>query len=65
MYDVLEKADALAIMTEWLDYRNPDFDRMREMMRGPLIVDSRNLYDPERMSELGFSYRCIGRSEVQ
>ena len=65
MYDVLDKADALAIMTEWLDYRNPDFDRMRDMMRRPLIVDSRNLYDPGRMSELGFSYRSIGRLEAQ
>ncbi|MDH3457761.1 MAG: UDP binding domain-containing protein, partial [Gemmatimonadota bacterium] len=63
--DVLDKADALAIMTEWLDYRNPDFDRMRDMMRRPLIVDSRNLYDPGRMSELGFSYRSIGRLEAQ
>ena len=61
MYDVLEAADALVIVTEWLEYRNPDFGRMQELLGNPLIVDGRNLYDPERMAELGFKYRGIGR----
>jgi UDPglucose 6-dehydrogenase len=60
-YDALRDADALAIVTEWLMYRTPDFDRMRSLMRHPLIVDGRNLYDPARMRDAGFDYHCIGR----
>lgn len=59
--DVLEGADALAIVTEWLEYRNPDFPRLRQLMRQPLIVDGRNLYDPDRLAKLGFTYDSIGR----
>jgi len=59
--DVLEGADALAIVTEWLEYRNPDFPKMRHLMRRPLIVDGRNLYDPDRLAKLGFTYDSIGR----
>jgi UDPglucose 6-dehydrogenase len=59
--DVLAGADALAIVTEWLEYRNPDFPRMRELMRRPLIVDGRNLYEPDRLAKLGFTYDSIGR----
>ncbi|HYT62283.1 MAG TPA: UDP-glucose/GDP-mannose dehydrogenase family protein [Gemmatimonadales bacterium] len=59
--DVLAGADALAIVTEWLEYRNPDFSRMRQLMRRPLIVDGRNLYDPDRLAKLGFTYDSIGR----
>jgi len=60
-FDVLGGADALAIVTEWLEYRNPDFLRMRELMRRPLIVDGRNLYEPDRLAKLGFTYDSIGR----
>lgn len=60
-YDALEGATALAIVTEWLEYRNPDFARMRQLLARPLIVDGRNLYDPERMARLGFTYDSIGR----
>ena len=60
-YDALAGADALVIMTEWLPYRNPDFERMRALLARPLILDGRNLYDPERMSRLGFDYHGIGR----
>jgi UDPglucose 6-dehydrogenase len=63
-YHALEGADALAIMTEWLEYRNPDFDRMRRLLARPLIVDGRNLYDPEKLSRLGFTYDSIGRRLV-
>ena len=48
-------------MTEWLVYRNPDFERMRKLLRRPLIVDGRNLYDPDRMPRSGFEYHGIGR----
>jgi UDPglucose 6-dehydrogenase len=60
-YDALAGADALAIVTEWREYRTPDFARMKKMMKRPLVVDGRNLYDPERMAKLGFTYDSIGR----
>ena len=60
-YDALQNADALAIVTEWLEYRTPDFTRMKELLRRPLIVDARNLYDPARIARLGFTYDSIGR----
>jgi UDPglucose 6-dehydrogenase len=60
-YAALEGADALAIVTEWLEYRTPDFQRVQGLLRRPLIVDGRNLYDPGRMAALGFTYDSIGR----
>jgi UDPglucose 6-dehydrogenase len=60
-YEALEGAAALAIVTEWLEYRNPDFDRIKGLLSRPLIVDGRNLYDPERLGRLGFTYDSIGR----
>jgi UDPglucose 6-dehydrogenase len=59
-YDALEGADALAIVTEWNEFRNPDFTYMRHQMRQPVIFDGRNLFDPARMRELGFVYSGIG-----
>jgi len=60
-YDALAGADALAIVTEWLEYRNPDYARMKQLLRRPLIVDGRNLYDPVKLGRLGFTYDSIGR----
>jgi UDPglucose 6-dehydrogenase len=60
-YSAAHGADALAVMTEWLVYRNPDFDRVRKLLRRPLLVDGRNLYEPDRMKALGFEYHGIGR----
>lgn len=60
-YDAVKGAAALAIVTEWLEYRNPDFDRMKGLMTRPVIVDGRNLYDPQRMAKRGFIYESIGR----
>ncbi|MDX2122266.1 MAG: UDP-glucose/GDP-mannose dehydrogenase family protein [Gemmatimonadota bacterium] len=60
-YSAAHGADALAIVTEWLVYRNPDFDRVKSLLRQALVVDGRNLYDPARMRALGFSYHGIGR----
>ena len=60
-YDALGGADALAIVTEWLEYRNPDFTRIKNLLNRPLIVDGRNLYDPEKLGRLGFTYDSIGR----
>jgi UDPglucose 6-dehydrogenase len=63
-YDCLEGADALLILTEWLAYRNPDFDRIRESLAEPVILDGRNLWDPARMGGLGFEYTSIGRASA-
>jgi UDPglucose 6-dehydrogenase len=60
-YDALRGADALAILTEWLEYRNPDFGKMKQLLSRPLIVDGRNLYLPEKLGRLGFTYDSIGR----
>jgi UDPglucose 6-dehydrogenase len=60
----LAGADALCIMTEWNDYKRPKFDEMRVQMRTAVILDGRNLYDPERMSAAGFQYHSIGRPAV-
>ena len=60
-YEALRDADALLIATEWSDFREPDFQRMLELMKSPLIFDGRNLYSPEKMRDLGFEYHSIGR----
>jgi UDPglucose 6-dehydrogenase len=64
MYDAVEEADALVIVTEWLEYRSPDFERIKSSMRRALVVDGRNLYDPEKLRRLGFTYVSIGRPAV-
>jgi UDPglucose 6-dehydrogenase len=61
-YDALRDADALAILTDWNEYRHPDFERMRSLLRRPVVVDGRNLYDPAKMQRLGFVYHSIGRA---
>ena len=60
-YEALEGAHALAVATDWNEYRHPDFERMRETMTGAVVVDGRNLYTPAKMLALGFSYHSIGR----
>ncbi|HWA15548.1 MAG TPA: UDP-glucose/GDP-mannose dehydrogenase family protein [Gemmatimonadales bacterium] len=60
-YKAAEGADALAIITEWRVYRTPDFDRLLKLLKQPIIVDGRNLYDPARLKKLGFRYSGIGR----
>ena len=62
--DVLEGAHALAINTEWQEFRNPDFAEMKRRMATPVIFDGRNLYDPKHMTEEGFTYYSIGRRRV-
>jgi UDPglucose 6-dehydrogenase len=63
-YDALPGADALLIVTEWNEFRRPDFARMREIMKSPIIFDGRNLYEPAQMKQEKFTYYPIGRSEV-
>ena len=60
-YEALDNADALLIVTEWRPYRRPDLARIARMLRRPLIIDGRNLFDPDRMSEQGIEYVSIGR----
>ncbi len=60
-YDILDGADALVVITDWSEYRNPDFDRIKSTLRSPTIVDGRNLYKPDRMAAGGFNYFPLGR----
>jgi len=60
-YDVIEGADALAIITEWNEFRTPDFDRMKSLMKAPVIFDGRNIYDVKTTRDKGFYYDSIGR----
>jgi len=63
-YDALTGADALAIVTEWSEFRNPDFKRIGDILNNPVIFDGRNVYALEKMEELGFYYESIGRKIV-
>jgi UDPglucose 6-dehydrogenase len=62
--DALQGADALAIVTEWREFRSPDFDHIKGALRSPVIFDGRNLYDPEQMKKAGFDYYAIGRGKI-
>ena len=61
-YDALKGADCLAIVTEWNEFRRPDFDRMKSLMKTPIVFDGRNLFTPEQMKQHGFTYYSIGRN---
>jgi UDPglucose 6-dehydrogenase len=63
--DALDNVDGLAIITEWSEFRTPNFEEMKKRMRGHVIFDGRNLYDIDTMQELGFTYYSIGRPPVQ
>ena len=60
-YDALTGVDALAIVTEWNEFREPDFEKMRQLMKSPVVFDGRNIYSPEHMRDLGFTYFSFGR----
>ena len=60
-YDALAGADALAVVTEWNEFREPNFERMRQLLKAPVVFDGRNIYSPEHMRALGFAYFSIGR----
>lgn len=62
--DALKDVDALAINTEWDVFRHPDFEKIKSQMKQPVIFDGRNLYDPEQMNSLGFTYYSIGRPPI-
>ena len=60
-YDALNKADCLLLLTEWNEFRRPDFDKIKELMSTPIIFDGRNQYDGERLIQRGFEYYCVGK----
>ena len=60
-YDAIDGSDAVVIVTEWNEFRNLDFARMKEIMKTPILVDLRNIYEPDQVAATGFSYRCVGR----
>ena len=60
-YDALKEADALIILTEWDEFREPDFEKIKQLMKQPIIIDGRNIYDPAEMEKLGFKYKSVGR----
>jgi UDPglucose 6-dehydrogenase len=64
-YDAVDGADALAVITDWHEYRHPDFTKVKSRLRQPIIVDARNLYALDRMKSLGFRYYSIGRERVE
>lgn len=60
-YEALEGSDALVVVTEWNEFRRPDFERLKTTLKQPVVIDGRNIYDPARMKALGFEYDSIGR----
>jgi UDPglucose 6-dehydrogenase len=60
-YEALSGADGLALVTEWNEFREPDFARMRKLMKEPVVFDGRNIYSPAQMKAHGFTYFSIGR----
>ncbi|MGV2288969.1 UDP-glucose/GDP-mannose dehydrogenase family protein [Trinickia sp. YCB016] len=63
--ETLSGADALVIVTEWKEFRSPDFNHMKSVLKSPVIFDGRNLYEPDAMAELGIDYYAIGRPRVE
>ena len=60
-YDCIKDADCLAVVTEWPEFKNLDLEKVRSLLRHPIVVDGRNLFDPVKMSALGFTYKSVGR----
>lgn len=63
-YEALKNADAMILLTEWNEFRRPDFNRIKSLLNKPIIFDGRNQFDSERLKELGFKYFCIGKGSV-
>ena len=62
-YDALRGADALIVVTEWNEFRRPNFQRIKELLKNPVVFDGRNIYDPAEMRKMGFTYYSIGRRD--
>ncbi len=63
-YDAMDGADALAILTEWNEFRALDIERVKSLLKRPVLVDLRNIYDPREMAAAGFEYSCVGRPKA-
>ncbi|MEI2420555.1 UDP binding domain-containing protein, partial [Arthrospira platensis SPKY2] len=61
--EALEGADCLALVTEWMEFRSPDFDALKAALKEPVIFDGRNVFDPDYVKRLGFTYYAIGRGD--
>lgn len=61
-YDALQDADALLILTEWNEFKQADLEKVKSLLKKPIIIDGRNIYDPKKMAKLGFTYFGVGRS---
>jgi UDPglucose 6-dehydrogenase len=62
-YDALAGADALLVVTEWNEFRRPNFATIKQLLKQPVIFDGRNIYDPEEIRKLGFTYASVGRKD--
>ena len=60
-YELAKDSDALVVVTEWNEFKQLDLDKVKDLLKTPVIYDGRNIYDPVRMKELGFTYQAIGR----
>jgi UDPglucose 6-dehydrogenase len=60
-YEVAEGADAIVVVTDWNEFKHLDMARVKDLMRGEVVVDGRNIYNPDEMSQMGFKYRGFGR----
>jgi UDPglucose 6-dehydrogenase len=60
-YEAVQGADGLVVLTEWQQFRNPDFQRIAGLLKHPVLFDGRNLYDPDYLRDKGLEYHCIGR----
>jgi UDPglucose 6-dehydrogenase len=63
-YEALKNSDGLIIATEWNEFRSPEFEKMKSHLRQPIIFDGRNIFDPDQVRKLGFTYYCIGRDKI-
>jgi UDPglucose 6-dehydrogenase len=64
-YGALQGADALVVVTEWNEFRKPDFGLMKSLLKAPVVFDGRNIYDPRKMRDLGFLYHSVGRKALE
>ncbi len=61
MYDVMKDCDGLVTMTEWREFRNPDYDKVKELLKTPIVFDARNLFDTKKTLAAGLEYYAIGK----
>jgi len=64
-YDVAKGSDAIALLTEWNQFRRLDLERIKSLLSRPIFIDLRNVYDPDHMKRLGFDYSCVGRARIE